>query len=181
MTNTLTALSPLDGRYASKVEELKDHFSEFGLIRRRLQVEVEWLIALSNLSDTNFKPFTKKQQTDLRKLYEDLTPEQAMEVKETEKVTNHDVKAVEYYLGARLDEMKLGKLKPWVHFACTSEDINNLSHALMLKGGLDDVILPMMNDVLDVIEKMAQTLKKTPMMSKTHGQPATPTTMGKEF
>ena len=181
MINQLTALSPLDGRYQSKVSELNHHFSEFGLIRRRLQVEVEWLIALGNLPETSLKAFSKKQQTDLRKLYEKMTPKQALEVKETEKVTNHDVKAVEYYLGARLEEMKLGELKPWVHFACTSEDINNLSHALILKGGLDEVVIPKMNDVIETIEKMAAEYKATPMMSKTHGQPATPSTMGKEF
>ncbi|MDX2471209.1 MAG: adenylosuccinate lyase [SAR324 cluster bacterium] len=181
MTNQLTALSPLDGRYHSKVSELNHHFSEFGLIRRRLQVEVEWLIALGNLPETSLKAFTKKQQTDLRKLYEKMTPKQALEVKETEKVTNHDVKAVEYYLGARLEEMKMGDLKPWVHFACTSEDINNLSHALILKGGLDDVVIPKMNDLIETIEKMATAYKAIPMMSKTHGQPATPSTMGKEF
>jgi len=180
MNEALIALSPLDGRYLGKVKDLRDHFSEYALIRCRLEVEVEWLIKLAKLPETPITAFDAAGETRLRTLYTELTPEKAQWVKDREKVTNHDVKAVEYYIAENLEQWGQDDLKPWVHFACTSEDINNLSHGLMLKGGLQ-AMLPVMKELIGDIAQKAENYRKTPMMSKTHGQPATPSTMGKEF
>ncbi len=180
MSEALLALSPLDGRYLSKVKELRPHFSEYALIRCRLQVEVEWLIALADRDETPLAPFTPEQKKRFQEIYQNLTPEKAQWVKEREKITNHDVKAVEHYIGEQLERWGMEKIKPWVHFACTSEDINNLSHALMLQGGLG-CLLPVMEEILADLKTKAEQYRHIPMMSKTHGQPATPTTAGKEM
>ena len=181
--NNLTMLSPLDGRYATKVDALREHFSEFGLIRRRLQVEVEWLKALA--AEPHFAEipsFSSTTVAELDRLVADFGPEQAAEVKAIEATTNHDVKALEYWIKDRLAaNAEVMRVKEVIHFACTSEDINNLSHALMLKGARDAVLVPALDKVIARLRELAHQLAELPMMSRTHGQPATPTTMGKEI
>lgn len=179
----LTALSPLDGRYAAKVDALRPQFSEYGLIHRRLQVEIEWLKALA--AEPHFAEipaFSPATVAELDALVGAFGPEQAAEVKEIEAVTNHDVKALEYWIKKRLahnqEVMKVGE---FIHFACTSEDINNLSHALMLKAAREEVLLPTLGKVVERLRELAHLLAEVPMMARTHGQPATPTTLGKEM
>ena len=181
--NNLTMLSPLDGRYATKVDALREHFSEFGLIRRRLQVEVEWLKALA--AEPHFAEipsFSPATVAELDCLVAEFGPEQAAEVKAIEATTNHDVKALEYWIKDQLAaNAEVMRVKEFIHFACTSEDINNLSHALMLKGARDAVLVPALDKVIARLRELAHQLAELPMMSRTHGQPATPTTMGKEL
>lgn len=181
--NTLTALSPLDGRYASKVAALRPHFSESGLIRRRLQVEIEWLKALA--AEPHFAEipsFSPATVTALDQLVEGFGTQQAAEVKEIEDVTNHDVKALEYWIKKQLaNNNEVMRVSEFIHFACTSEDINNLAHALMLKAARDEVMLPMLDQVIARLRDLAHEHASLPMMSRTHGQPATPTTLGKEM
>jgi adenylosuccinate lyase len=181
--NVLTALSPLDGRYARKVDALREHFSEYGLIRSRLKVEIEWLKALAAEAHfaeiPNFTPATVGQ---LDALVTGFTPVHADEVKAIEATTNHDVKALEYWIKDKTkSNEEVTKVSEFIHFACTSEDINNLSHALMLKAARDGVMLPMLDKVIARLRDLAHELADTPMMSRTHGQPATPSTMGKEM
>ncbi len=176
------ALSPLDGRYAAKVGELTRFFSENGLIRTRIGIEVEWLIYLCNtLKLDGTTPLHEKEREALRKLYIDFQDEFADEVKEIEKTTNHDVKAVEYFLQKALGVLGRSDLIPFIHFACTSEDINNLSYAQMVKAGVQTVMMPELEKILSKIQEIAEANRKVPMMSHTHGQPASPTTVGKEF
>lgn len=178
----INALSPLDGRYGSKVDELRLFFSESALIRSRIAVEVEWLIFLVNeLELEGSARLSETHVTALRKLYKEFNEDFAKDVKEIEKTTNHDVKAVEYFLQEALTVLKREDLIPFIHFACTSEDINNLAYAQMLKGGVQKVMLPVLKEILDQLKAMAEDTQKVPMMSHTHGQPATPTTVGKEF
>lgn len=178
----INALSPLDGRYSSKVDELKEYFSEAGLIRSRLAVEIEWLIFLANeLKLDGTSPLSDKEVEALRKIYVDFQEDFAREVKDFEKTTNHDVKAVEYFLQRALTALKRDDLTSFIHFACTSEDINNLAYAQMVKMGLNKVMLPALNDVLEMIKALTEQYKDIPMMARTHGQSATPTTVGKEF
>ncbi|MDX9707404.1 MAG: adenylosuccinate lyase [Azospira sp.] len=179
----LTALSPLDGRYASKVDALRPQFSEYGLIRRRLQVEIEWLKALA--AEPHFAEipaFSPATVAALDALVAGFQPEHAAEVKAIEAVTNHDVKALEYWIKEKLaGNAEVTRVSEFIHFACTSEDINNLSHALMLKAGRDEVLLPSLDKVITRLRELAHQLADVPMMSRTHGQPATPSTMGKEM
>ncbi|WP_153109316.1 adenylosuccinate lyase [Propionivibrio limicola] len=181
--STLTALSPLDGRYAAKVDALRSQFSEFGLIRRRLQVEIEWLKALA--AEPHFAEipaFSPATVAELDQLVASFGPEQAAEVKEIEAVTNHDVKALEYWIKKKLaNNPEVMRVSEFIHFACTSEDINNLSHALMLKTARDEAMLPVLARVSGRLRELAHALADVPMMSRTHGQPATPTTIGKEL
>lgn len=177
----LKALSPLDGRYNEKVTELTDIFSEAGLIRSRVAVEVEWLIFLCNTLKLEGAGHLEKMEVEsLRKLYVQFQDEFAEEVKELEKTTNHDVKAVEYFLQKALTVLGREDLVPFIHFACTSEDINNLAYAQMTKAGIQ-VLSKNIETLLSKIKTLADENRKTPMMSRTHGQPATPTTVGKEF
>ena len=183
--NTLTplvSLSPLDGRYAAKVDALRGQFSEFGLIRRRLQVEIEWLKALA--AEPHFAEipaFSPATVAALDQLVAKFCPEQAGEVKEIEAVTNHDVKALEYWIKKKLaDNAEVMQVSEFIHFACTSEDINNLAHALMLKTARDETMLPMLAKVIARLRDLAHEHADLPMMARTHGQPATPTTLGKE-
>ena len=181
--NTLTSLSPLDGRSAAKVDALRAQFSEFGLIRRRLQVEIEWLKALA--AEAHFAEipaFSAATVAALDKLVVEFSPEQAAEVKAIEAVTNHDVKALEYWIKKKLsDNAEVMRVSEFIHFACTSEDINNLAHALMLKTARDETMLPMLGQVVTRLRDLAHEHADLPMMSRTHGQPATPTTLGKEM
>ena len=180
---SLTSLSPLDGRYAAKVNALRPQFSESALIRRRLQVEIEWLKALAAEAHFSEIPaFSPTTLVMLDQLVEHFGPEQAAEVKEIESVTNHDVKALEYWIKKKLaDNAEVMRVSEFIHFACTSEDINNLAHALMLKDARDETMLPMLDRVVARLRDLAHEHASLPMMSRTHGQPATPTTLGKEM
>jgi adenylosuccinate lyase len=179
----LLALSPLDGRYAGKVDALRPIFSEYGLIKARVTVEVEWLLALANEPGiVELAPFAPAAVERLRALAEDLSTTDAARVKEIERTTNHDVKAVEYLIKERLkDDGDLGPALEFVHFACTSEDINNLSYALMLRAGRDAVMLPKLDALIATLRAMAHEHAALPMLSRTHGQTASPTTVGKEL
>jgi adenylosuccinate lyase len=179
---SVQAISPLDGRYQDKVDSLSQFCSEYALIKFRTQVEIEWLIKLSLHPDIDcIDPFNESEQKNLRTIYQNLTPEEALRVKKIEAVTNHDVKAVEYYINDKLQEMNLEKASAMVHFACTSEDINNLSYGLILLNLLNEVVFPLCEEVLSAIRKKSEEYRQAAMLSRTHGQPATPTTMGKEF
>jgi adenylosuccinate lyase len=181
--STLTALSPLDGRYHKQVNALRDCFSEYALIKHRVKVEVEWLKALAADAAIGEVPaFSAATIAELDEVVANFSTAHADEVKAIESRTNHDVKAVEYWLKERLSgNPEIGPVTEFLHFACTSEDINNLSHALMLKAGRESVILPDLHKIIDRLKAQAHALADKPMMSRTHGQPATPTTMGKEM
>ena len=180
--NALTALSPLDGRYASKCDALRPFLSEFGLIHARVTVEVRWLQALANRPEiTEVPAFSATTNAALDAIVTDFSEDDANRIKEIERTTNHDVKAVEYFLKekiAHIDELK--NAGEFIHFACTSEDINNLSHALMLKSGRE-VLVASMQQIVDSIVALAETHAEQPMLSRTHGQTASPTTLGKEM
>lgn len=181
--SSLTAVSPVDGRYAGKTSALRPIFSEFGLIRCRVQVEVRWLQRLAAHSGIpEVAPFSAEANALLDQLAENFQLEHAERVKEFERTTNHDVKAVEYLLKEQAKQQpELAKVNEFIHFACTSEDINNLSHALMLREGRDDVLLPLMRQIAEAIRALAVEHADVPMLSRTHGQPASPTTLGKEL
>jgi adenylosuccinate lyase len=180
---TLTALSPLDGRYAGKVDDLRPCFSEFALIKHRMHVEIEWLKALSREPAIGEVPaFSEAATRQLDQLAAGFSEEDAQAVKDIEKITNHDVKAVEYWMKNRLaDNAEVMKVSEFIHFACTSEDINNLSHALMLKTAREQVMLPMLEKLIARLREQAHALADQPMLAHTHGQPASPTTLGKEL
>ncbi len=179
----LTAVSPVDGRYGSKTAILRDIFSEFGLIKFRVQVEVRWLQKLAQTDGIAEVPaFSAEANAHLDAIVANFSEADAQRVKDIEATTNHDVKAVEYFLKEKVaDVAELHAVSEFIHFACTSEDINNLSHALMLGTAKTDVILPYCNRIVDAIKAKAIEYKAMPMMSRTHGQPASPTTLGKEF
>lgn len=179
----LTAISPVDGRYAAKTAELRPIFSEFGLIRHRVLVEVRWLQHLANEdSITEVAPFSSDAQKVLNDIVDNFSEKDALRVKEIESTTNHDVKAVEYLLKEKIAGNKeLEAVSEFIHFACTSEDINNLSHALMLGEARDTVMLKLINQLTDALITLSQELAEQPMLAHTHGQPASPTTLGKEI
>lgn len=179
----LNALSPLDGRYQSKVDPLRAYFSEYALIKHRALVEVEWLKALAALPEIEeVKPFSLETIKELDDAIPNFDEADASQVKAIEARTNHDVKALEYWLKEKFDSNpEIKKASEFIHFACTSEDINNLSHALMLKGARNDVMLPFLNNLIVRMTELAQQLADQPMLARTHGQTASPTTMGKEF
>ena len=178
----LEALSPLDGRYAAKVAPLRAFWSEAAFMRHRVQVEVAWLIALSDAGLPELKPFSVAARQRLQAIVEHFGPADAQTIKDFERTTNHDVKAVEYFLKSRVaDDAELAPAAEFIHFACTSEDINNTSHGLMLKGSREQVILPAIDRIIDTLRTMAHQYAGLPMLSRTHGQPASPTTLGKEL
>ena len=179
----LTAISPIDGRYGAKTERLRTVFSEYGLIRYRVMVEVRWLQHLAaNSQIAEVAAFSPEANAALNNLVDKFTIEQALRIKEIERTTNHDVKAVEYLIKETIaDNPELNAVSEFVHFACTSEDINNLSHALMLKEGRDQVMVPALQQIADTLSAMAHEFANVPMLSRTHGQTASPTTVGKEF
>ena len=181
--SSLTAVSPIDGRYGSKTADLRTAFSEFGLIKNRVLVEVRWLQHLSAHPElAEVGPLSSESNTVLNQLVDNFTEADAERIKDIERTTNHDVKAVEYFIKESIaDDVGLNAIKEFVHFACTSEDINNLSHALMLKEGRDNVLLPQAEDIAGKIASMARAYADVPMLSRTHGQTASPTTVGKEF
>ncbi len=177
----LTALSPLDGRYAAKMAVLRPLLSEFGLMHRRVQVEVEWFVALSDAGLPEFASLSVNARQVLRSLVEGFSEADARAIKDIEKTTNHDVKAVEYWIKDAIAAVpELARAGEFVHFACTSEDINNTSHALMLKAAREQALLPALDKLLQQLGQMAGTLAAIPMLSRTHGQTASPTTVGKE-
>ena len=179
----LTALSPLDGRYHGKVDALREYFSEFGLIRFRVLIEIEWLKALSSEAGIpEITPFSAATIAQLDALNTNFCEADALVIKTIEATTNHDVKAVEYWLRDKLSgNPETAKILEFIHFACTSEDINNLSHALMLKGARDAVMLPTLNVLTTRLQNLAHQLADLPMLCRTHGQTATPSTLGKEM
>ncbi|PKO24446.1 MAG: adenylosuccinate lyase [Betaproteobacteria bacterium HGW-Betaproteobacteria-8] len=179
----LNALSPLDGRYKSKLDDLRPYFSEYALIKHRAMVEVEWLKALARETALQeIAPFSPATIEELAKAIDSFAETEAAQVKAIESRTNHDVKALEYWLKERFDgNPEIRAVSEFIHFACTSEDINNLSHGLMLKQGRDQVMLPMLDKLIARLTVLAKELAELPMLSHTHGQPASPTTLGKEL
>ena len=182
-SHALTALSPLDGRYAGKVEPLRPIFSEYGLMHRRVQVEIEWLLALAaEPAIAELSPFSGAQVDQLRAIASDFGVTEGERVKAIEATTNHDVKAIEYFIKERIGaDPALAQAKEFVHFACTSEDINNLSYALMLRDAREGVLLPMFDRIIARLREMAHANADLPMLSRTHGQTASPSTLGKEL
>jgi len=180
--STLSALSPLDGRYASKTDGLRPWLSEAAFMKQRVQVEVHWLIALSQAKLPDFPSFSANAEAVLLKLVTDFSDSDAERIKAIEAVTNHDVKAVEYWMKEKVvGHAELEKASEFIHFACTSEDINNTSHGLMLKGARQEVLLPKLRELLSALTNLAVINADVPMLSRTHGQPASPTTLGKEM
>ena len=185
---SLMAVSPIDGRYASKAAPLREYFSEFALIRNRVRVEIEYFIALCSIplpQLSNFGEGTGKTREELfaalRDIYRNLTPEEASRVKEIEKVTNHDVKAVEYFIKEHFKALKITPWQEFVHFGLTSQDINNTSQPIMLKEALENEYMPRLQEILSILRADALEWKDVTMLARTHGQPATPTRMGKEI
>ena len=181
--SSLTAVSPLDGRYASKTVELRPIFSEYGLMRFRVQVELTWLKHLANCEAIKEVPaFSKETIEFIDSIIKNFSEEDAKNIKEREAVTNHDVKAVEYFLKDKTaSNAEIAKVKEFIHFACTSEDINNNSHALMLKTAREEVILPVVDEIIAKITELAHKYAEVPLLARTHAQPASPTTIGKEM
>ena len=178
----LSALSPLDGRYASKTQALRPILSESGFMHHRVKVEIAWLIALSEAGFAELKPFSVQATTLLNQLASDFSEEDAARIKAIEATTNHDVKAVEYWLKEKVSHLpELIAAAEFIHFACTSEDINNTSHGMMLKAARDTVMLPALDEIIAKLTELAHAHAGLPMMSRTHGQPASPTTLGKEI
>jgi len=181
--STLTAISPIDGRYASRTEPLRDLFSEYALIKHRVIVEVRWLQHLAHhAAITEVPAFTENANEVLNEIIDQFSVDDAMRIKEIERTTNHDVKAVEYFLKEKTaGTNEIARVSEFFHFACTSEDINNLSHALMLGSARDQVILPLLDQLIDTVDSLAKQTADIPMLAHTHGQPASPTTIGKEL
>lgn len=178
--STLTAISPVDGRYRNKAENLAAYFSEYALIKYRVQVEIEYFITLSEFLPQLRPLATVENKEALRKIYREFSVEDASRIKEIESVTNHDVKAVEYFIKEKFDLLSLQEYKEFIHFGLTSQDINNTSVPLSIKEALDDVYFPGLQEVIDLLKKYAEDWKDVPMLAKTHGQPASPTRLGKE-
>ena len=179
--NSLTAISPLDGRYRQKVDDLDLYFSEFGLIRYRLLVEIEYFISLCDIPLPQLADFKKDSFKDLRSIYENFTIEDALSIKDKEKITNHDVKAVEYFLKEKFTLAGLDKWSEFIHFGLTSQDINNTAIPLSIKDAMSDVYFPVLYEVREMLSSYAEQWKEIPMLARTHGQPASPTKLGKEF
>lgn len=179
--DNLTAISSVDGRYGTKTAPLREYFSEFALIKYRVHVEVEYFIALCEIPLPQLRHFDKSLFPSLRNLVRDFSLEDALQIKDTEKVTNHDVKAVEYFLKEKFDDLGLLEFKEFIHFGLTSQDINNTATPLMLKDGLENSILPNLNRVIEKLKVRVSSWKDISMLAKTHGQPASPTRLGKEL
>ena len=186
--NSLLAVSPIDGRYSAKTSPLRDYFCEYAFIRNRVRVEVEYFIALCRIPLPQLRDFGEgtgigKEEifTKLRSLYLEMEPEEAARVKDIEKITNHDVKAVEYYLKEKFDGLGLSRWKEFIHFGLTSQDINNTAQPLMLKEALENEYIPALKEIVSILSADAWEWKDVPMLAKTHGQPATPTRLGKEI
>ncbi len=179
--NSLTAISPVDGRYRSKTDALSDYFSEYGLIRYRVMVEIEYFIALCRSGIPQLSGIDTGRQDELKKIYKQFSVEESRRVKEIEKITNHDVKAVEYYVKEQFDAIGLQAYKEFIHFGLTSQDINNTATPLSLKEAMEAVYYPYLDQLLQELEKLAASWDDIPMLARTHGQPASPTRLGKEI
>jgi adenylosuccinate lyase len=179
-SKSLYALSPLDGRYAATTQPLTPYFSEYGLIKYRVRVEIEYLIALAEVLP-DLKKFPKDKSSVLRNIYKTFSDADALSIKEIEKTTNHDVKAVEYFIKKKFDELGLSEYKEFIHFGLTSQDVNNTAIPLSLKEALDEVLLPCLENVIATLNKLAGDWKDIAMLARTHGQPASPTRLGKEI
>ena len=179
--NPLSAISPIDGRYRGKTKSLSKYFSEEALIQYRVRVEIEYFIALCEIPLPQLEEINKGVFEDLRSIYKHFSEDDAKEVKEIEKTTNHDVKAVEYLIKKEFDKLDLGKYKEFIHFGLTSQDINNTAIPLSIKAALQNEYFPHLKDVLEALSKLSEACINTPMLSRTHGQPASPTTLGKEI
>jgi adenylosuccinate lyase len=177
----LTAISPIDGRYRDKVVELADYFSEYALIKYRVYVEIEYFIALTKIPLPQLSGFDPERKADLRNIYESFSLSDAKEIKEIEKVTNHDVKAVEYFIKNKFDSLKLEKFKEFIHFGLTSQDINNTAVPCTLRDAIQNVYIPLIDELTAKLESMAFAWEDVSMLAKTHGQPASPTRLGKEI
>ncbi len=173
-------ISPIDGRYVGLTEEIRNYFSEYYLIKNRIIVEIKWLKKLFTIKEIGIE-ITEKELKILDKILEEFDVEEAKKIKVIEKTTKHDVKAVEYYLNEKFKENGIEKFNYLIHFACTSEDINNIAYGIMIKGLIEDVYIPNAKKLLDALKEKATKYAKIPMLSHTHGQNATPTTVGKEF
>lgn len=181
MERSLSAISPIDGRYRKVTEPLAAYFSESAIIRYRLRVEAEYFIALCNIPIPQLRGFNKNLFPEIRSVYTQFEPKDAIRVKEIEKVTNHDVKAIEYFLKERFAELKIDEYKEFIHFGLTSQDINNTAFPLALKEAFLKVYKPLLDEILETLKHKSKEWKKVPMLARTHGQPASPTTIGKEF
>ncbi|MBS1681853.1 MAG: adenylosuccinate lyase [Bacteroidetes bacterium] len=181
LLNSLTAISPIDGRYFENTKQLSAYFSEYALIRYRILVEIEYFIALCELPLNELKNFPKEKVDILRKVYKEFTDAEAFKIKETEKITNHDVKAVEYFIKDRFDQLGLSAFKEFIHFGLTSQDINNTATPLLIKDFLDKEFLPELNKLILALDHQANEWKDVAMLARTHGQPASPTRLGKEI
>ena len=179
--STLTAISPIDGRYRNKVDELGKYFSEFGLIKYRVLVEIEYFISLCELPLEQLQGFDKKFYADLRNIFIDFNTDDAQKIKDIEKVTNHDVKAVEYFIKEKFDTLKLDKYKEFIHFGLTSQDINNTATPYSLKDAMENVYFPVLDELKDKMKTLSEEWKSVSMLARTHGQPASPTRLGKEI
>lgn len=179
--NSLNAVSPIDGRYRRQVENLAPYFSEFGLIHYRVRIEIEYFIALCEMPLPQLSGFDKALFSDLRKIYTGFSEENALEIKEIEKTTNHDVKAVEYFIKKRFEDLGIGDFSEFIHFGLTSQDINNTSIPLSLKEAMEAEVLPVLHEVVTRLGELANNWSAIPMLAKTHGQPASPTRLGKEI
>ena len=179
--NALMAVSPIDGRYQKQVADLANYFSEYALIKYRIRVEIEYFIALCNLPLPQLESFNKDNFAALRDIYNTFTPENAQEVKDIEKVTNHDVKAVEYYIKKKFKELGIEQYGEFVHFGLTSQDINNTSVPLSLLEGIRDCYMPLLDEIIDILKGLSKEWENVPMLAHTHGQPASPTRLGKEI
>lgn len=178
---SLQAISPIDGRYSSKTQPLADYFSEQALIKYRVRVEIEYFISLCEHNLPQLKEVKTSSFPELREIYQNFSTEDALEIKEIEKTTNHDVKAVEYFIKDKFDKLGLSSFKEFIHFGLTSQDINNTAVPLSIKEAMEEVYSPALNDLLEKLEQLAQDWKDIPMLARTHGQPASPTRLGKEI
>ena len=179
--NNILSISPIDGRYYSKTESLSAYFSEFGLIKYRVFVEIEYFLALSKLPIENFKNLSEKDRKNIRSIYQNFTHQDALKIKEIENEINHDVKAVEYFLKNQFDKTGLDKYKEFIHFGLTSQDVNNTAIPLMLKKSINDIILPQLKNLIISLDNISNMSDEISMIARTHGQPASPTTLGKEI
>lgn len=177
----LLSVSPIDGRYRTQTQELSDYFSEYALIKYRLFVEVEYFIALCDLPLPQLKNFGKNNYGKLRRIYMEFSQKDAEKIKKTEAITNHDVKAVEYFLKERFDALKISKYKEFIHFGLTSQDINNTATPMLFKDAVNNIYLPLIDKVINDLRRMSQDWSEISMLARTHGQPASPTRLGKEF
>jgi adenylosuccinate lyase len=179
--SALTSISPVDGRYRNQTEQFAEYFSEYALIRYRVFVEVEYFVSLREIPLPQFKGFRKENIEKIRKIYSDFNPEEALRIKEIEKITNHDVKAVEYYLKEKFEELGLSKYSEFIHFGLTSQDINNTAIPLSLKDFFEKYLSPLYDQLLRKLFELSRKWRKIPMLAHTHGQPASPTRLGKEI